>query len=205
MSQRATIFWLARLIRLVRPMPPTPTAAMAKKARREISFFLVMCISPVRHYCAVVEFLRRQVFRVHDTHELERTCQFSLAWLVPHMVGHFPFAIGLLSEDIQKYAFVRSAGGLTVLHGCPSYFIGAPDVGDLAITADACWCDDQFCDRSGWSIGRKPVIVQSLFSDARRVTMRWEQHAVLGEESAHAISVSLEPCFFVLAVHTLYF
>src|SRR5260370_35669422 len=69
------MFWLARLIRLVRPMPPTPTPAMfsvslgavnprpstclgtmahaappaatlVRKVRREISFFLLMIISP---------------------------------------------------------------------------------------------------------------------------------------------------------------
>src|SRR2546425_5468905 len=69
------MFWLARLIRLLRPMPPTPTPAMfnvslggvnprprtclgtmahaappaatlVRKVRREISFFLLMIISP---------------------------------------------------------------------------------------------------------------------------------------------------------------
>src|SRR5712691_825451 len=69
------MFWLARLIRLLRPMPPTPTpatfnvslggvnprprtclgtmahaappaATLVRKVRREISFFLLMIISP---------------------------------------------------------------------------------------------------------------------------------------------------------------
>src|SRR5260370_38746132 len=89
MSHSATMFWLARLIRLERPIPPTPTAAMfsvslggvnprprtllgtmahaappaaalARKTRREISLFLLMSISPRLHYRAVAEILRRQ-------------------------------------------------------------------------------------------------------------------------------------------------
>src|SRR6267378_2972774 len=84
------MFWLAMLIRLVRPIPPTPTAAMlsvslggvnprprtcrgtmahaappaatlVRNVRREISFFLLMSISPGLHYRPLVESLRRQV------------------------------------------------------------------------------------------------------------------------------------------------
>src|SRR5882724_6160661 len=76
------MFWLARLMRLARPMPPTPTPAMlsvslggvnprprtclgtmahaappaatlVRNVRREISFSLLMSISPGRHYRAV--------------------------------------------------------------------------------------------------------------------------------------------------------
>src|ERR1700704_3171451 len=78
------MFWLARLIRLLRPMPPTPTPAMfsvslggvnprprtclgtmahaappaatlVRKERREISFFLLMSISPGRELSRVGE------------------------------------------------------------------------------------------------------------------------------------------------------
>src|SRR5260370_18621304 len=89
------MFWLARLIRLARPMPPTPTAAtfrvslgggtprprtwlgtmaqaappaatLARNARREISFFLLMGIFPRRHYRALRESLGRQVLNSRD-------------------------------------------------------------------------------------------------------------------------------------------
>src|SRR5260370_42484945 len=77
-SHSATIFWLARLIRLLRPIPPTPThaifsmslggvnprprtclgtivtaalatAAFSIKLRREISFFSDIRLPPVGH------------------------------------------------------------------------------------------------------------------------------------------------------------
>src|SRR3981081_4964756 len=84
------MFWLERFMRLLRPMPPTPTPAMfnvslggvnprprtclgtmahaappaatlVRNTRREISFFLLMGISPGLHYRALLEPLRREL------------------------------------------------------------------------------------------------------------------------------------------------
>src|SRR5690348_14958934 len=124
--------------------------------------------------------------------------------VIPHMVRHLPLPIRLLPENVQKDAFVRRARSLTVLHRGPRHLIRPPHIGDLAIATDTLWRHNQLCDLSWGSIRWKPVLVQALLPDARSVSVRREQHAVIREERAHAIRISLEPCFFVLAVDLFY-
>src|SRR6266403_797333 len=127
-----------------------------------------------------------------------------LHWVIPHMVRHLPLPIRLLPQNVQEHAFVRRARRLTVLHCGPSHFIRPPHISDLSIAADTLWRHHQLCDLGWRGIWREPVFVQSLLPDARLVSVRRQQHAVIGEESAHTIRISLEPSFFVLAVDLLY-
>src|SRR6266478_4558202 len=127
-----------------------------------------------------------------------------LHWFIPHMVRHLPLPIRLLPENVQEHAFVRRARSLTILRRGPRHLIRPPHIGDPPIAADTLWRHYQLCDLSWRRIRRKPVFVQALLPDARRVPVRRQQHAVTREERAHAIRISLEPCFFVLPVDSLY-
>ena len=113
--------------------------------------------------------------------------------------------IGLLPKYIQKHSLVRRARRLPVLHHRPCNFVGSPHVRDLSGTADVCRRHHQLRDLRRWSIRRKPVFVQSFLSDPWSVAVWRQQHAVLREQSPHAIRVSLEPGLFVLGMHFLYF